>query len=427
MSDYNDNNPYRYDPYSHGYEPRRRSGSAARVISLLLAVVLLSGVTTFGIQSALNAKAQQELDARFEQLAQQLQQNPASPSVAVSNTPAPSIQDENASIPTARPVVAGAPMTISDIAEAVRPSIVGVRVSGQTRRRFGQSPGNTTLSEGSGVIMSSDGYIMTNYHVIEYSQMDGADITVILSDAREFGAILVGGDQTSDLAVIKVDASGLPAAKMGTSSNLRVGDTAVAIGNPMGLEFAGSVTSGIISAVDRTIEVTDGVSLAVIQTDAAINPGNSGGALLNDRGEVIGINTIKISSTGVEGLGFAIPIDSALPVLNDLRDHGKVTGRPSLGVLNPIAVDEMSARIYGYPLGVFIEEIADGGAAQKAGLLAGDIITELDGIQIRTISDINTVKEQHSVGDTISVKVMRYNEAIRNYEERTASLTFQEA
>ncbi len=426
MSDYN-NNPYRYDPYSHGYEPKRKSGSAARVVALLMAVVLLSGITTFGIQSAMNAKAQQELDVRFDQLAQQLQQFPASSAMAVTTTPAPAIVDGNSANPTARPVVTGDAMTISDIAEAVRPSIVGVRVTGQTRRRFGQSPGNTTLSEGSGVIMSSDGYIMTNYHVIEYSQMEGAGITIVLSDAREFGATLVGGDQTSDLAVLKVDASGLPAAKMGTSSNLRVGDTAIAIGNPMGLEFAGSVTSGIISAIDRTIEVEDGISLAVIQTDAAINPGNSGGALLNDRGEVIGINTVKISSTGVEGLGFAIPIDSALPVLNDLRDHGKVTGRPSLGVLNPIAVDEMSARIYGYPLGVFIEETAEGGAAQRAGLLAGDIITELDGIQIRSINDINTVKEQHKVGDTISVKVMRYNEAVRNYEEMTASLTFQEA
>ncbi len=429
MSEYNDNNPYRYDPYSHGsYPPPRRSGSAARVVALLLAVVLLSGVTTFGIQSALNTKAQQELDARFSQLEAQLQQIPAASAAAVTAAPAPITNPAAASRPTARPVVLGEAMSISDIAEAVRPSIVGVSVTGQMRQRFGQAPGDTTLSEGSGVIMSADGYIMTNYHVIEYAQMlETANINIVLSDGREFAATLVGGDRTTDLAVLKVEASALPAVKMGTSSALRVGDTAIAIGNPMGMEFAGSVTSGIISAVDRTVEVEDGLSLSVIQTDAAINPGNSGGALLNDRGELIGINTIKISSTGVEGLGFAIPIDVALPILNDLREHGKVTGRPSLGVLNPTAVDEMSARIYGYPLGVYIEQIAEGGAAEKAGLLAGDIITELDGEQIRNVTEVRAFIAKHNVGDTISVKIMRYNQAIRNYEEMTATLTFQEA
>lgn len=413
MNDFNDNGPYRYDPYSYQEPQRRRTG--ARTLALVVAVALVAGGSTYGVQSALNAQATSSLNQRIERLEQALSEE--GQSLPVANYAVDNI---------AAPVSAtSAGLSIPDIAEAVRPSIVGIKIVSSSRVRFGQAPGENTLSEGSGVIMSSDGYIMTNYHVIEYSKMDSANIKVVLSDEREFDAALVGGDQTTDLAVIKIETTGLSAAKMGSSAGLRAGEQAVAIGNPMGLEFAGSVTSGIISAVDRTIDVGD-TSLRVIQTDAAINPGNSGGALLNSRGEVIGINTVKISTTGVEGLGFAIPIDEALPILNDLRQNGKVSGRPAIGI-SPATVDEFSARMYGYPLGVFVQEVFKDSAADKAGLQAGDVITDLDGQAIRSTNDINAVKAKHKVGDTVSLSLMRYNDVSGQYEKVDVSITFREA
>ena len=203
------------------------------------------------------------------------------------------------------------------VAKIAGPSVVGVSVTYYEPSMFGQlSQGE---SEGSGIVYSEDGYIITNYHVIEDAlSSSNAIVKITLSDEKEYEAKIVGTDEVTDLALLKIDATGLTPATFGKSSELEVGELAVAIGNPLGQEFAGSVTVGYVSALNRTI-TTDGRTYHVIQTDAAINPGNSGGALVNAKGEVIGINTVKINDTSVEGLGFAIPIDDALKIIEELK------------------------------------------------------------------------------------------------------------
>ena len=238
-------------------------------------------------------------------------------------------------------------LSVSRIYEKVSPSVVGIVTKVPVMGIFGQS---MAQGSGSGVIMSSDGYIMTNNHVIE----DADKITVILPDEREFEAKIVGNDSRTDLAVIKISAEGLPAAVIGNSDSVRTGELAVAIGNPLGQELAGSVTAGVISAVNRNITVR-GKKMNLIQTDAAINPGNSGGALVNCFGEVIGINTVKMASTTVEGIGFAIPMNDALPIVNSLVDNGRVVGRVYIGVTGEDA-----------PYGVIVKSVSENSPAAKA-------------------------------------------------------------
>ena len=223
--------------------------------------------------------------------------------------------------------------TVTKIAKRVGPSIVGIRMVTLSPRNwyYGDAMSQSKY-EGSGIIIDSKGYIMTNYHVVQYADPKNSiskntTLEVFLSDGRQAMAKFIGGDQKSDLAVIKIDLKNLPVAEFGDSDALEVGELAVAIGNPLGLEFQGSVTVGVISALNRTISIDDR-TLNLIQTDAAINPGNSGGALLNSKGEVIGINTAKISLSGVEGLGFAIPINEAKPIVDQLIMFGYVKGRP---------------------------------------------------------------------------------------------------
>ena len=208
-----------------------------------------------------------------------------------------------------------------DIAKKAGPAVVGVVSKITTTTYFGLS--QEQEGGGSGIIINSDGYIITNQHVIN----GATTVKVVLNNGKEYDAKLIGQDRKTDLAVIKIEETNLPTAELGQSSALEVGELAVAIGNPMGLEFAGSVTAGVISALNRTMTV-DGRQYTLIQTDAAINPGNSGGALVNKYGQVIGINTVKIGASGYEGMGFAIPIDIAMPIINELLESGYVKGRP---------------------------------------------------------------------------------------------------
>ena len=317
-------------------------------------------------------------------------------------------------------------LTIPEIAEKVGPSVVGVinktTISSNAYNRYydpfsgryyyseGDSQNSDSSDEtieqgsGSGIIISKDGYIVTNQHVV-----DGAsEVSVILNTGEEYTATIVGQDTKTDLAVLKIDAGDdLPAATLGSSSDLKVGELAVAIGNPMGMEFSGSVTAGIISAVNRTMTI-ENRTYNLIQTDAAINSGNSGGALINRYGEIIGINSVKLSSEGVEGMGFAISIDEAKPVIDDLMSNGYVTGRPLVGV-----------SIQSTQFGLFVASVQKGSGAEAAGIQVKDQIIAVDGTAVSSTDEINEIRDKKKPGDTMVFKISRSGQTM----ELTVTLT----
>lgn len=302
----------------------------------------------------------------------------------------------------------GDPLSTPEIVDKVGPAVVGIinkttygNAYGQFGSLYGDLNKEVEQGSGSGVILSSDGYIVTNNHVIE----NATAISVILNNGKEYSAKLIGKDAATDLAVIKIDAQNLTYAQVGNSSSLRVGETAIAIGNPLGQEFAGTTTKGIISGLNRTVTIDDR-TLNLIQTDAAINPGNSGGALVNEYGYLIGINTAKISSTTLEGLGFAIPIDEAKPIIQDLMTSGYVKGRPVIGI-GGRAVTKEDARAYNLKVGVYVVSMTPNGPAYISGVKVGDIIVECEGEPIETVDDINVIKNKKSPGDILKLKVYR--------------------
>ena len=280
---------------------------------------------------------------------------------------------------------------VSDVVQKVRPSVVGVITeSFQTY---------STSSTGSGIILSEDGYIVTNNHVVE----GGDSIAVTLDDGETYAAELIGTDVKSDIAVLKIDAQNLPAAEFGDSSQVEVGEAAIAIGNPLGLN--GTVTAGIISAVDREIQVGSS-NMVLLQTDASINPGNSGGALLNEYGQVIGVNRAKISSEDSEGLGFAIPSNTVGPIVEELIDKGYVSGRPLTGISGR-NVSALAAAFYNIPQGILVDQVAPESDAAAKGLTAGDVIIGVDDIRVENISDACTLRDEHKAGDTMKLTFYR--------------------
>lgn len=297
------------------------------------------------------------------------------------------------------------------IAKKAGPSIVGIKINSVAQNVFGSL--EESSEEGSGIIYTSDGYVVTNYHVIESAISDSsATVSVTLANSDEaIDATIVGYDEATDLAVVKIEKTGLTPAEFGKSSDLQVGEIAVAIGNPLGQEFAGSVTVGYISAVNRKI-TTSGRTYKLIQTDAAINPGNSGGALVNSEGQVIGINTVKIGSssstgTSVEGLGFAIPSDDAVDIINKLIKDKKIV-RPYIGI-SGINVDESTAKRNNLPQGIYVAQVIANSPASKAGIQKGDVITAIEGKDITTMEELNEIKNAKNVGDKITLKIHRQN------------------
>lgn len=301
-------------------------------------------------------------------------------------------------------------LTVPQIAEKCGSSVVGVinKTKVQTPRYYDPFSGRYYYYEdpnksdetveqgsGSGIIISDTGYIVTNQHVIS----GATEISVILNTGDEIKAELVGQDEKTDLAVLKISTDKqLNPAALGDSTKVQVGELAVAIGNPLGQEFAGTVTAGVVSAVNRTMTV-DNRTYNLLQTDAAINAGNSGGALFNQYGEVIGINSIKLSSTGVEGIGFAIAISEAKPIIEDLMSNGYVTGRPLVG----ISVQETK-------YGLFVASVAEGTGAAKAGLKEGDLIVKADGESVKTSTALNEIRDKKKPGDTLKFSIMRDGE-----------------
>ena len=299
--------------------------------------------------------------------------------------------------------------TAISVAEKVQPSIVGIEVEFPVTSVFYRNT-STTTSSGSGIIISTDGYILTNNHIVSsssnssfYSLGEASSVKVYLyEDDTHYDAKIIGTDEKTDLAVLKIEKSDLTSAELGDSDSIKVGEFAMAIGNPMGLQS--SVTCGVISGLNRNIKTSD-ATYNVIQTDAAINSGNSGGALVNADGKVIGVNTLKISSTGVEGIGFAIPINSTKKVYEDLINNGKVK-RPYMGISGS-TLDEDDAKKYNLVAGVYIRDISDFSPAQKSGLKVGDVITNVDNTKITTIDDLTNLISTHNIGDTITVTFYR--------------------
>lgn len=296
-------------------------------------------------------------------------------------------------------------------ANKVLPSIVGITVEYKINTPYyGYAMQSSASATGSGVIISEDGYILTNNHIVNttstssfYQVSDATKVTVKLyNDDTIYDAKIIGKDETTDLAVIKIEKTGLPAATLGNSDNVQVGEFSMAIGNPLGMES--TVTAGIISAVNRTI-TSEGRNYTVIQTDAAINSGNSGGALVNSKGEVIGINTLKLSGTGVEGIGFSIPINSTIEIYEQLISDGKVK-RPYIGISGR-DIDEKTAKQYGLVEGVYVVSVEQFSAAEKAGIKPYDVITEVDGKKISNMDELNEIKNSHKIGDTVTLKVYR--------------------
>ncbi|MBP2033939.1 serine protease Do [Clostridium algifaecis] len=286
--------------------------------------------------------------------------------------------------------------SINKVAELVGPTVVGI--SNKSQGYFGDED----TGSGSGIIIDSKGYIVTNYHVIK----DADKVTVKLSSGKILNASIQGVDERSDLAVIKVSADNLPQATLGDSAKVKVGDTAIAIGNPLGEEFAGSVTAGIISALNRKIEYNGSV-YKVIQTDAAINPGNSGGPLCNSNGEVIGINSLKMgTSENAEGMGFAISINEAKSIINTLMNKGKVA-RPYLGIYGESVASEDS-KIHG----IYIQEVERESGAARAGIKPTDILLEFDGKKVLRLDDVQEIIDSHKVGDKVKCKILRNGNTI---------------
>ena len=297
---------------------------------------------------------------------------------------------------------AGVPTSASEDAGALSLQEIYRRCSGSVVSII--SVTQSGKASGTGIIMSADGYIITNHHVIENAQA----VSVLTNDDKEYTASIVGSDETSDLAVLKIEASGLQAAEFGDSSVLQVGDSVVAIGDPLGVTLRGTMTDGIVSAINRDLTVNDR-TMNLIQTNAALNNGNSGGPLINCYGQVIGINTMKMSnfyssSTTVEGIGFAIPIDTAKPIIDELIEKGYVSGRPAIGI-DGETLPATYRIYYRLPEGIYVTRVYASSDAAAKGISEGDIITAINGVSVTTMEQLNRVKNQFTAGQTITLTI----------------------
>ena len=313
----------------------------------------------------------------------------------------------------------GSSLTTEQVADLVSPSVVVITTEQVVYSQwswYGQS--QVESGAGSGVIISSDGYILTCDHVVS----GASNITVTIGD-KDYPATIIGEDSTSDIAVIKIEADGLTPAIVGDSDKLAVGDNVLAVGNPLG-ELGGTVTSGIVSALNRSVSIQSSSAvntMSLIQMDASVSPGNSGGGLFNMNGELVGIVNAKSSSSDAEGLGFAIPINDAIKVAQDLLENGYVTGRPYMGITYLAVTDAQTAAQLGVnAYGIYVVDVVSGGPADQAGLKAGDRIISIDNTEVAQKTDLGTLMQEHSAGDTLSITIAR------DGQMQTVSLTLGE-
>ncbi len=381
---------------------KKPHGKWVKALCLCLVCALLGGLCGAGIMAgSMNSRI-----AAVEQMLEEQTKGTLSIGSQTSSTPAPV-----STTTAAKPVAA--------IYDQACNEVVGITTEVTYTNFFGQT--SSSAVSGSGFIVSPDGYILTNYHVIEYAYKGNYAITVMLHDGTRYEASIVGVEDCNDIAVLKIDASGLDPVTFGDSDKLSVGDDVYAVGNPLGeLEF--SMTTGHVSALDRLI-TTDESSEAInmFQIDAAVNSGNSGGPVYNANGEVVGIVTAKYSDTGVEGLGFAIPINDAAKIANDLITKGYVTGKAYMGVSIDERYNSMYSQYYNMPIGAFVKSVESGSCAESAGIQAGDIITRLGDVEITGYSDLKQAIKQYSAGDSAELELYRAGES------RTLTVTFDEA
>ena len=391
------------DYYNYEKQEKRRGGGSGWMIATLLLAAFIAGALLMrlvpgkGSNGLLSAKTV----------------SPTPTATAAVLASAPTQNNPAATLPPLgdNPAALSGDINIPNIVKADGPAVVGVLNNVRTLSQQ-KLDSSETQGSGSGVIISSDGYIVTNNHVIQ-----GADsVSVVMQGGETVPAKVIGADSQTDLAVLKIDKSGLTTMKLGDSDAVQVGQSVVAIGNPLGTDLAGTVTSGIISAKDRELLIDD-VRFKLLQTDAAINPGNSGGALVNSNGELIGINSLKSTSAGTdeygnpisaEGIGFAIPINDARPIIEELITHGYVE-RPMMGISGS-AITQEQASYNNVPLGLRVLDLSPNGPAAKAGVQAEDIITEIDGAKVTGFTDLRDAIDKHKVGDTVTLKVYRYLE-----------------
>ena len=304
-------------------------------------------------------------------------------------------------------------------ANKILPSIVGIQIEYNVTSMFsmfGGSQSSTATATGSGIIISEDGYILTNNHVVSsseseayYQVSEATKVTVTLfNDDTEYEATIVGTDEETDLAVIKIDATGLTPAEFADSDSIKVGEFAMAVGSPLGLQS--TITCGVVSAVNREVTDTDGKTYTLIQTDAAINSGNSGGALVNSEGKVIGVNTLKLTGDDVEGMGFAIPINSTTDITSQLIQYSKVR-RPYIGVTG-MDLDAETARRNNLVEGIYVKDVETFSAAEKGGIKIGDVIVKADGTDVKTMDELNAIKNSHNIGDEMKITVNRNGQEI---------------
>ena len=386
--------PYETQPAENAAtkKEKKKSGVGMRIVSILLTLALvvggccITGFTVAGIMRQKNETMKLHFDEKLGILQDRLEK----------------LEGVGEGVGPLEPPKEN--LSAGQVYEQNIQSVVAINCTITINAGFGQVV--QSASAGSGFVMTEDGYIITNHHVV-----DGAEsgkITVAFYDGAEYTAKLIGSDASSDIALLKIEASGLRPAVIGKSSSLAVGDQVVAIGNALG-ELSFSLTVGYISGIDRDV-ATDGSVMNMLQTDAAINSGNSGGPLFNARGEVIGINTAKYSGTtgsgaSIEGISFAIPIDDVIGMLEDLRDYGHIKG-VSMGVY-VTDVDAAAAEMYGFPVGVYIREVMAGSPAQQADLQAKDIITEIGGYEIENMNDLTRALRQFEAGQTATITVWR--------------------
>lgn len=305
--------------------------------------------------------------------------------------------------PSADAAYTGEELSAAEIYALLTPACVGVSTSTTSTNVFGQITRGAIT--GSGFIISADGYVLTNNHVIETALAENLEVKVMLYSGEEYTAEIIGGDSRSDVALLKIPGRDLPCVTLGTFEGTRVGEAIYAIGNPLG-ELTYSMTSGIVSALDRSITIANNTAIDMFQIDAAINNGNSGGPIINRFGQVIGIASAKYASSGVEGLGFAIPIDDALIVVDDLAAYGYVKGRPLLGIL----VGNAQAYTEDGQSGAIVMEVNEGSCSEKAGLQEGDIIVEAGGKAITSMADLLDARRFWHAGDTVTIVVLREGE-----------------
>lgn len=379
-------------------KPHKRGIGAAGVIALCLVCALLGGVS-----GGLIANSNQPAEAVVSD----------EPSTEPLTQTSPAASGSTAAASTSE-------MSARDIYYNLAcEQVVGIQSDFTTTNIFGMTASASV--SGSGFVISEDGYILTNYHVIEDAYSGGYEIKVVFYNGDSYTAEVKGFDRNNDIAVLKIEAEGLNAAELGTSDSLFVGDTVYAVGNPLG-ELNYSMTSGMVSATDRLITTEEG-TMTMFQFDAAVNQGNSGGPVYNVYGQVVGVVTAKSREDGTEGLGFAIPIDDAVRIANDVisgeRSLDAETGDAALGITGQ-NVDSMAAQYYGFPTSVYVMEVTSGGAAEKAGIKAYDIITELDGYTVSSMDELKQELLFHSAGETAEIVVWRSGEYL------TLTITFDE-